>query len=62
MMKVLLGQTAEGETMALGKIHTDLRYEPVLFSSNWDKNQECAHQKSYNNGAKLKFYSDVIVQ
>lgn len=30
MMKGLLGQTAEGETMALGKIHTDLRYEPAL--------------------------------
>lgn len=45
MMKVLLGQTAEGETMALGKIPTDLRYEPVLFSSNGDKNQEYAYQK-----------------
>lgn len=31
---MIKGQTAEGETMALGKIHTDLRYEPVLFSSN----------------------------
>ena len=33
-MKVLRGKMAEGETMALGKIHTDLRYEPVLLSSN----------------------------
>ena len=45
MMKVLLGQMAEGETMALSKIPIDLRYEPVLFSSNGDKNQDYAYQK-----------------